>query len=52
MKAYIYCQQIDINNAIDLFQYLIELKTKLKIDYICASNFSSYMKNWKILIKV
>ncbi len=52
VKFNIYYQWIHNNSVIDLFQYLIELKTKLKIDYICASNFSFYMKNWKILIKV
>ncbi len=38
-KFHIYCQRIHNNNAINLFQYLIELKNKLKIEnYICASN--------------
>ncbi len=38
-KFHIYCQRIHNNNAINLFQYLIELKIKLKIEnYICASN--------------
>ncbi len=38
-KFHIYCQWIHNNNAINLFQYLIELKNKLKIEnYICPSN--------------
>ncbi len=38
-KFHIYCQRIHNNNAINLFQYSIELKKKLKIEnYICASN--------------
>ncbi len=38
-KFHIYCQWIHNNNAINLFQNLIELKNKLKIEnYICASN--------------
>ncbi len=49
------------NNAIDLFQYPIKLKDKLKIEnYICASNssigkfekFLFDMVNCKMLIKV
>ncbi len=39
-KFYIFCQQIHNNNAINLFQSLIELKKQAKIEnYICASNF-------------
>ncbi len=38
-KFHIYCQRIHNNNAINLFQYLIELKNKLKMEhYICTSN--------------
>ncbi len=38
-KFHIYCQRIHNNNAINLFQYLLELKNKLKIEnYICGSN--------------
>ncbi len=38
-KFHIYCHRIHNNNAINLFQHLIELKNKLKIEhYICASN--------------
>ncbi len=40
-KFHIYCQWINNNNAINLFQYLIELKNKPKIEnYICASKSS------------
>jgi hypothetical protein len=40
-KYHIYCQRIHNDNAVDLFQYLIELKNKLNIERnICTSNNS------------
>ncbi len=37
-KYHIYCQRIHNENGINFFQYLIELKNKLKIErYICTS---------------
>ncbi len=48
-KFHIYCQRIDNNNAINIFQYLIELKNKLKIEnYICGNQF--YRIVWKISV--
>ncbi len=37
-KYHIYCQRIHIENSINFFQYVIELKNKLRIErYICTS---------------
>ncbi len=49
-KFHIYCQRIHNNNAINLFQYLIELKNKLKIEnYLCASNSIGKFENFLFL---
>ncbi len=49
-KFHIYYQWIHNNNAISLFQYLIELKNKLKIEnYICASNSKGKFETFMFL---
>ncbi len=49
-KFHIYCQRIHNNNTFNLFQYLIELKNKLKIaNYICASNSTGQFEKFLFL---
>ena len=52
-KYYIYCQRIHEKNTIDFFQYLIQLKQKLKIEQtICSKINSNSFEKFKLIYEL